>query len=65
MEKEGEELPPFSMEGILSCLTRRAKHYGKKEDFWESIWDEENYERFYRLKERYREIFARYFGVNK
>jgi len=61
MEKEGEELVPFTMAGILSCFARRAKHFGKKEDFWESIWDEDEEERYYTLKEKYQRFFAEYF----
>ena len=61
MEKEDEELVPFTMAGILSCFARRAKHFGKKEDFWESIWDEDNEERYYTLKEKYRKFFTEYF----
>ena len=61
MNEEGEELKPFSMAGILSCFARRSQHFGKKEDFWESIWDEGTEERFYRLKEKYRKIFAKYY----
>lgn len=63
MKKEGKELASYSMAGLLSCFSRRAKHFGKKERFWESIWDDENEERFYRLKEPYRKIFADYFEV--
>jgi hypothetical protein len=61
MEKEGEELVPFTMAGILSCFARRSKHFGKKEDFWESIWDDDEEERYYTLKEKYRKFFAEYF----
>ena len=61
MEKEGEKFVPFTMAGILSCFARRAKHFGKKEDFWESIWDEDEEERYYTLKEKYRTFFAEYF----
>ncbi len=63
MENEGEKIVSFSMAGILSCLARRAKHFGKKEDFWESNWDYKTDERYYKLKEPYRKIFVGYFGI--
>jgi hypothetical protein len=61
MESEGEELVPFTMAGILSCFARRAKHFGKKEDFWESVWDDDKEERYYTLKPKYRKFFSEYF----
>jgi hypothetical protein len=61
MEAEGEEFIPFTMAGILSCFARRAKHFGRKEDFWKSIWDEDEEVRYYTLKEKYRDFFAEYF----
>lgn len=63
MVNEGEDIEPFSMAGILSCFARRAKHYGKKEDFWVSNWDNIKEERFYMLKKQYHKIFKEYFGA--
>jgi len=61
MEKNGEELEAFSMAGLLSCYARRAKHYGRKEDFWISDWDDIKNERYYQLKKSYRIIFKEFF----
>jgi hypothetical protein len=63
MKQKGEEIVSFSMAGILSCFARRAKHFGKKEDFWESNQEYKTGERYYRLKEPYKKIFTEYFGV--
>lgn len=62
MDNEGEKILPFSMAGILSCLSRRAKHFGRKESFWESNWDYKTDERYYILKDSYKKIFSEYFG---
>lgn len=52
----GENFESFTMAGVLSCLTRRKDRYGENlERLWISKYDQEKNERYYVLKESYRE----------
>lgn len=68
MEKSEEvkEFSNYTMPGILSCIQRRAKHFGEKERFFESKYDGE---RHYVVKEKYIDWLKDYFldpkGENK
>jgi len=60
IESENLEWSKYTMAGLLSSLSRRAENFGDKEKFWISDTDGKG-NRYYRLKERYRELLENYF----
>ena len=60
LEKSGIELTNHTLDGILSSITRRAKHFGNKEKIWTREWDEKEDCWVYPVKKQYRQILRDY-----
>lgn len=59
-ERQDEDVATHSMDGFLSSITRRSRHFGQKESIIQS--EKEDDTRYYRMKDEYREIINDYFS---